>query len=34
MQIGRILGHTLPSSTARYAHLVDADLADLVKRTS
>jgi len=32
MQIGRVLGHTAPQTTARYAHLVDADLVDLVER--
>lgn len=32
MQIGRVLGHTVPQTTARYAHLVDADLVDLVER--
>ena len=33
MQIGRVLGHTAPVSTARYAHLVDSDLVDLVERS-
>ena len=32
MQIGRVLGHTAPQTTARYAHLVDADLVDLIER--
>jgi len=34
IQIGRVLGHTAPATTARYSHLVDADLVDLVERTS
>ncbi len=33
MQIGRVLGHTAPATTARYAHLVDRDLVDLVERS-
>jgi integrase len=33
LQIGRVLGHTAPSTTARYAHLVDKDLVDLVERS-
>jgi integrase len=33
MQIGKVLGHTAPATTARYAHLVDSDLVDLVERT-
>jgi integrase len=33
MQIGRVLGHTAPATTARYAHLVDSDLVDLVERS-
>jgi integrase len=33
MQIGKVLGHSAPATTARYAHLVDRDLADLVERT-
>jgi integrase len=33
MQIGRVLGHTAPATTQRYAHLVDADLVDLIGRT-
>jgi integrase len=33
MQIGRVLGHTAPATTARYAHLVDADLVDLIERS-
>ena len=33
MQIGKVLGHASPSTTARYAHLVDRDLVDLVGRT-
>jgi integrase len=31
--IGRVLGHTKPATTARYAHLVDADLRDLIERS-
>ena len=34
MQISKVLGHTGPATTARYAHLVDADLRALVERTS
>jgi integrase len=30
-QIGRILGHTSPTTTQRYAHLVAVDLRDLVE---
>jgi integrase len=33
MQIGKVLGHTAPATTARYTHLVDADLVDLVERS-
>jgi integrase len=33
VQIGRVLGHTAPATTNRYAHLVDRDLAALVERT-
>ena len=33
LQIGKVLGHTAPPTTARYSHLVDRDLADLVERT-
>jgi integrase len=33
MQIGRVLGHTAPATTARYAHLVDRDLVDLIERS-
>jgi integrase len=33
MQIGRVLGHSAPATTQRYAHLVATDLADLVERT-
>ena len=32
MQIGKVLGHTAPATTARYSHLVDSDLVDLVER--
>jgi integrase len=31
-QIGRVLGHTAPATTNRYAHLVADDLVDLVER--
>ena len=31
--IGRVLGHSSPGTTARYAHLVDRDLVDLVERS-
>ena len=31
--IGQVLGHASASTTARYAHLVDGDLRDLVERT-
>ena len=34
MQIGRVLGHSAPATTARYAHLVDVDLVALIRRTS
>jgi integrase len=34
MQIGKLLGHTAPATTQRYAHLVEADLVALVERTS
>ncbi|MFL5056077.1 MAG: tyrosine-type recombinase/integrase [Microvirga sp.] len=34
VQIGKVLGHTAPSTTARYAHLIDRDLIDLVERTA
>ncbi|HKG77615.1 MAG TPA: site-specific integrase, partial [Beijerinckiaceae bacterium] len=33
LQIGKLLGHTAPATTARYIHLVDRDLVDLVERT-
>ena len=33
LQIGKVLGHTAPATTARYAHLVDRDLAALVERS-
>jgi integrase len=33
MQIGRVLGHTAPATTARYSHLVDRDLVDLIERS-
>jgi integrase len=33
MQIGKVLGHTAPATTARYSHLVDSDLVDLVDRS-
>jgi integrase len=33
MQIGKVLGHTAPATTARYAHLVDRDLVDLIERS-
>jgi integrase len=33
LQIGRVLGHTAPATTARYAHLIDRDLVDLVERS-
>jgi integrase len=33
MQIGRVLGHTAPATTQRYAHLVAVDLVDLIERT-
>jgi integrase len=32
-QIGRVLGHSAPATTARYAHLVDKDVVDLVERS-
>ena len=32
VQIGKVLGHTAPATTARYTHLVDSDLVDLVER--
>ena len=31
MQIGKVLGHTAPATTQRYAHLVATDLRDLVE---
>ena len=31
-QIGRVLGHSAPATTQRYAHLVATDLRDLVER--
>ena len=34
MQIGKVLGHTAPATTARYAHLIDSDLVDLIERSS
>lgn len=33
-QIGRVLGHTSPTTTQRYMHLVATDLVDLIERTS
>jgi integrase len=33
MQIGKVLGHTAPATTQRYAHLVATDLTDLIERT-
>jgi integrase len=33
MQIGKVLGHTAPATTARYSHLVDRDLVDLIERS-
>lgn len=33
LQIGKLLGHTAPVTTARYAHLVSDDLRDLNERT-
>jgi integrase len=33
MQIGRVLGHTQPTTTQRYSHLVDRDLVDLIERS-
>ena len=33
LQIGKVLGHANPSTTAKYAHLVDKDLVALVERT-
>jgi integrase len=33
MQIGKVLGHTAPATTARYAHLVERDLVDVVERS-
>ena len=32
--IGKLLGHTLPETTARYAHLADESVADAVQRVS
>jgi integrase len=32
-QIGRVLGHTAPATTQRYAHLVASDLVDLIERS-
>ncbi|MFH0301005.1 tyrosine-type recombinase/integrase [Bradyrhizobium sp. 31Argb] len=32
-QIGRVLGHTAPATTQRYAHLVASDLIDLIERS-
>jgi integrase len=34
VQIGKLLGHTAPHTTARYTHLVDSDLRDLAERSS
>ena len=34
MQIGKVLGHTAPATTARYAHFIDSDLVDLIERSS
>jgi integrase len=33
-QIGRVLGHTSPTTTQRYMHLVATDLAELIERTT
>lgn len=33
LQIGKVLGHTSHATTARYAHLIDSDLRDLVERS-
>ena len=33
VQIGKLLGHTAPITTARYLHLIDQDLRDLVERS-
>ena len=32
-QIGKVLGHTAPATTARYTHLVDSDLVALIERS-
>jgi len=32
--IGRLLGHTQPATTARYAHLADSPLRDAGERTA
>jgi integrase len=34
VQIGKLLGHTAPHTTARYTHLIDSDLRDLAERSS
>jgi integrase len=34
VQIGKVLGHTAPATTARYAHLIDSDLVDLIERST
>jgi integrase len=34
MQIGRLLGHALPETTARYAHLADDTVAAAAERVS
>ena len=34
MQIGKLLGHALPETTARYAHLADDVVADAAQRVS
>jgi len=33
LQIGKVLGHSAPATTNRYAHLVDEDLRDLIERS-
>jgi integrase len=34
VQIGRLLGHALPETTERYAHLADDDVAQAAERVS